>query len=180
MRHLLVAVLLASCADSPSPEPEPPMPEPEMETPPEMPDPGTPTPTPTETPDGVIARWQQCMTFGDFQTANVASTWANMSTANNQKCTSCHVNGGWGFVATTNAQQMFDILKADKYYLLEFITLASSAQGGYQVIFNEQTIPAAGSGQAPYTEHPRFTATAGMNAARTFFNLTQARCSTPI
>jgi hypothetical protein len=155
------------------------MPEPEMQMPPEMTEPDDSTPTP-ESPDEVIARWQQCMTFGDFQSVNMASTWANTSTTTSQKCTSCHLDGGWGFIATTNAQQMFDLLKADKYYLLQFISLAPATQGGWQVIFNELTVPAAGSGQVPHVEHPRFTATAGMNAARAFYQLTQARCSTPI
>ncbi|HTL37009.1 MAG TPA: hypothetical protein VL326_27925 [Kofleriaceae bacterium] len=148
-----------------------------MQTPPDEPEPGTPTPA---TPDELIARWQQCMTFADFQTANVAPAWANMSTTLNQKCTSCHINGGWSFMATTNAQQMFDVLKTDKYYLLDFISIGPAEQGGYQVIFNDKTIPSVATGQVPYAEHPRFTATAGMNATRNFYELTSARCSTPI
>ena len=178
MRHLIVAVLLASCVDSSSgPETEPPMTEPEMQTPPEMPEHDTPTP---ETPDEVIARWQACMTFADFHAANMASAWSNMTTASNQKCTSCHVNGGSGFIATTNEQQMFDVLKMNKYLLLELVTLALTAEGTYHVIVNDKTIPAAGSGQVPHAEHPHFDATAGMNATRMFYDLTQARCSTPI
>jgi hypothetical protein len=182
MRHLLVVILLASCVDSSSdPQGDPPAPddpEPEMQTPPDMPEPGTPTPA---TPDEVIARWQQCMTFADFQTANMANAWASMSTTSNQKCTSCHVTGSFSFMATTNAQQMFDVLKMDKYYLLEFVSLAPAAQGGgYDVIFNDKTIPSVAAGQVPYAEHPRFDATVGMNAARTFYTLTNARCATPI
>lgn len=181
MRHLLVVVLLASCVDSSSgPETEPPttVPEPEMQTPPdETGDPGTPTPA---TPDELIARWQQCMTFADFQTANVAPAWSSMLTSSNQKCTACHNAGAFSFMATVDAQQMFDVLKTNKYYLLEFVSIAPATAGGYQVIFNDKTIPSVAAGQVPYAEHPRFNATAGMNAARNFYDLTSARCSTPI
>lgn len=177
MRHLLVAVVLAGCVDSSTgPQDDPPAAEP---APPEMPNPGTPTPTP-ETPDSVIARWQDCMTFSDFQTANMANAWANMQTSTGYKCTACHASGGNGFIATTDAQQMFDVLAANKYYLLGHITLSPTAQGSYEVIVNENTIPAAGSGQVPHTEHPRYDATAGMNATRMFYNLTQAHCSGPV
>jgi hypothetical protein len=173
MRHLLFAVLLASCVDSSGdPEEALPLPDPEVATP----DPGTPTP---ESPDDVIARWQQCMTFADFQSADMANSWAHMLSTGNMKCMNCHGTGAGGFIATTNAQQMFDVLKTQQYYLLQHITLAATAQGSYQVVVDTNSIPEAGLGHAPHAEHPTFNASAGMTAFRTFFQLTQSRCAGP-
>ena len=143
-----------------------------------MPEPPPPPPMPGDA-TAALQRFQDCMVFADFQSANMAGAWSSLTTNNGSKCAACHVNGGFNFIVTADAQFFFDTLKSNKYYLLEHITVGQTAQGQYQAIVNETTIPAAGSGQAPHTEHPRFNAAAGMTATRNFYNLTQARCAAP-
>lgn len=173
MRHLLVLVLVTSCVATD--DGQPPLPEePDAPTPP----PDEPT-TPNENPEAVLLRWQQCMTFADFQAANMAGAWTSVATTTNQKCASCHGPASHGFVATSNAQQFFDLIKADKFLLLAFVNVAgiASQPGAYHVTVNEVTIPGAGSGDIP--EHPRFDPAAGMTALRDFHQRTQARCAPP-
>ena len=152
-----------------------------MEPTPDEPTPAPPEPTtPNEGPEAVLLRWQQCMTLADFQAANMAGAWTSVATTpTNQKCASCHAVASYGFVATSNAQQFFDVIKADKYLLQAFVDVAAVASqpGAWQVIVDEQTIPGAGSGDIP--EHPRFNPAVGMTALRDFYQRTQARCAAP-
>jgi hypothetical protein len=183
MRQLLavgvfgVLGMLASCAETPSrgPDTTPPPEDP----PADGPLPQDPPPPPD--PMAVLATFQSCMTLADFQAANMPGTWGNMTTTTNTtKCVTCHVNGGNGFIASTNAQAFFNVLQTDKYYLLEFVTVAPSSEGGYQVVADDHQIPSVGTGQAPHAEHPRFMATAGMAAVHAFVDATLSHCSAPI
>ena len=178
MRHLLALVLVASCvATDEGPPPDPVEPTPDEPTP--EPEPEEPT-TPNEGPEAALLRWQQCMTFSDFQAANMAGAWTSVATTTNQKCGSCHAVASYGFVATSNAQQFFDVIKADKYLLQAFVDVSTVASqpGAYQVIVDEQTIPGAGSGGI--VEHPRFNPAVGMAALRDFYLRTEARCAGPL
>ena len=178
MRHLLVLALAAGCVATDEPRPLPESPD---DPTPEVPTPDDPTPPTTESPGDTLLRWQQCMTFADFQAANMAGAWTSVATTpTGQQCASCHQVASYGFVATSNAQQFFDVLEADVTLLSAFVdvTTLASQPGAYQVVVDEQTIPGAGSGDIP--EHPRFNPAAGMTALRDFHQRTEARCANPL
>ena len=169
MRHLLLLALVAGCVeptdDAPLPPDEPPPAEP---APPQDPQ----EPTTPNNPAASLEAWQQCMTLADFQASNMTGAWAGIVTTSptGMKCTSCHNGASYGFVATTNAQTFFDVLKTDLGMLQQFVDLTATG-----VVVDEQTIPTAGTGRIP--EHPRFNAATGMAALRDFHQRTQMRCA---
>ena len=160
--------------------------------PPEMEDPTTPT-TPTEpTPGGeeslseastrVLDQFTQCMRLEDFRAANMAAAWSRMTTSGvSYTCTACHASGTGGFIATEPDQTMFDLIKANRYYVLQFVTV-DLAQGAAaaKVVINRASFRGVGLGQVPHAEHPRFNpdTNAGMTALQRFYDLTMARIAT--
>ena len=78
-------------------------------------------------------------------------------------------------------QTLFDLVKANRYYVLQFVTV-DLAQGAAaaKVVINRASFQSVGLGQAPHTEHPRFNpdTNAGMTALQRFYDLTMARIAT--
>lgn len=169
-------VVFASCTTTddgvleeppPEEEPTPPLPEP----------PPTGGETPAQASARVLDQFVQCMKFADFQTANMVA-WAGLPSTNNQQCRSCHVTGGHGFIATDQAQFMFDTIKTNKYMLLQFVTVdLQQGPANAKVIVNRESFRGVGLGLVPHAEHPRFNpeTNAGMTALGRFYDLTQAR-----
>lgn len=174
----LVALLLAGCTQAEDGEP--------LEPPPEQEQPSTPptTPpsseTPSEAAQRVLGEFSDCMTFADFQTANMVA-WASVAATNNQRCVNCHVSGAEGFIASNQAQFMFDAIKQNKYLLLQFVTPdLTNGTTAAKMIVNQQSFQAVALGNAPHAEHPRFnpTTNAGISALQSFYTLTMQRIAT--
>lgn len=107
-------------------------------------------------PGQVLAAFSGCLTFGDFQAAGMGPAWRSLNTSQNQACTTCHANGEYGFVATSDEELFFEMITSDKYNLLQYFALDLSDPLAPAVIVNEQSFAGVSSGTAPHQQHPRF------------------------
>jgi hypothetical protein len=118
------------------------------------------------------------MELSDFQAAGMAPAWSGLQTQNGLTCAGCHATGTGGFIAVAQAELFFNVIRQDKYMLLQFVTV-DLAQGAAaaKVIINQQSFSGVSSGIAPHVEHPRFTnpENAGMTALHRFYDRTQQR-----
>ena len=140
-----------------------------------MPPPGE---TPAEAAARVLAQWQQCMTLADFQATGMAPAWARLGTQNSQTCTSCHAVGSNGFIATTQTEMFFEVIRNEKYLLLPFVTPdVTHGPAAAKMIVNDRLLSDVSSGAVPHAEHPRFSNpdNAGMTALRAFYDRTMQR-----
>ena len=64
-----------------------------------------------------MSQFAGCMTITNFNTANMANAWGNLQAKNGSECKRCHATGGEGFIASTNAQVMFDTISTNKMLL---------------------------------------------------------------
>lgn len=144
--------------------------------------PGTGGETLSQATERVLSAFNGCMQLTDFNAANMASAWGNMEAQNNQECEACHVNGGEGFIATSNAPFMFETLNTRKYYFLQYFTvdLTMGAMAA-KIKINQASFIGVARGLDPHREHPRFNATdnQGMTALNKFYNATMTRVNTP-
>jgi hypothetical protein len=174
----LAGLLLSSCI---------PLDEEAVMQPPDAP--SEPSPPDDETPEAaaqrVLEEFSDCMTFADFESANM-TTWAAVPTATNQQCASCHNNGGESFIATADPEDMFVTLQKSTYMLLRFVTPdLSNGVARARMIVNRPLFESVGLGSAPYADHPGFEPdlNAGMTALEIFHALTMERlateCATP-
>jgi hypothetical protein len=176
MRAFLPSLVLvfASCTTTDDGEL---MTEPPPEEPPTVPEPPSGESL-AQASERVLGQFRDCMTFADFQSANMAAAWAGLSAVNNQQCRNCHSTGGEGFIASDQAQQMFDTLKQDKFHLLQYVTVdLVNGAAAAKVIVNRRSFQGVGLAQAPHAEHPRFNpdVNQGMTALQAFYNLTMQR-----
>ena len=124
---------------------------------------------PAVDPIEVLKKWSGCMTLANFNTAQMAQKWGGLAASQGQKCANCHNLGGDGFIATTNAQTMFDMMTKYKDYLLKFFTV----DGDGKVIINKASMTNAG---VTIPSHPRFDplTNAGMVALEAYYTSTMA------
>ncbi|MBA3462317.1 MAG: hypothetical protein H0T46_20310 [Deltaproteobacteria bacterium] len=122
---------------------------------------------PAVDPIEVLKKWSGCMTLANFNTAQMAQKWGGLAASQGQKCANCHALGGDSFIATTNAQTMFDMMTKYKDYLLKFFTV----DGTGKVIINKASMVNAG---VTIPSHPRFdpTTNAGMQALEAYYTAT--------
>jgi len=148
--------------------------------------PSTPPPTTGETlsqaTERVLSAFAGCMQYTDFQTANMANAWGNLTAQNNQQCENCHATGGEGFIASRSSQFFYDVVSTKKYFFLQYFTV-DLTQGAMaaKVVINQASFIGVSNGQDPHREHPRFNATInqGMQALTAFYNATTARVGQP-
>lgn len=139
---------------------------------------GTPTESPAQATARVLAAWSGCMTKTNFDAANMASAWGNLTANNNQRCSNCHASGDGGFIASIDSQLFFDVISTNKYYMLQYFTvkldLANLANSKVEI--NQQSFLGVSQGKDPHREHPRFNATTnnGMTALKSFYDTTMA------
>jgi len=130
----------------------------------------------------VLSAFAGCMQYTDFQTANMANAWGNLTATNNQQCENCHATGGEGFIASRNSQFFYDVVSTKKYFFLQYFTV-DLTQGAMaaKVVMNQASFLGVSQGQDPHREHPRFNATnnQGMQALTSFYNATTARVGQP-
>jgi hypothetical protein len=144
--------------------------------------PSNPPPTSGETlsqaTERVLSAFAGCMQYTDFQTANMANAWGNLTAQNNQQCENCHATGGEGFIASRSSQFFYDVVSTKKYFFLQYFTV-DLTQGAMaaKVVINQASFIGVSNGQDPHREHPRFNATnnQGMQALTQFYNATTAR-----
>jgi hypothetical protein len=148
--------------------------------------PNNPPPTGGETlsqaTERVLSAFAGCMQFTDFQTANMANAWGNLTATNNQQCENCHATGGEGFIASRSAQFFYDVVSTKKYFFLQYFTVdLTQGAAAAKVVMNQASFLGVSQGQDPHREHPRFNATnnQGMQALTAFYNATTARVGQP-
>lgn len=114
-------------------------------------------------PIEVLKKWSGCMTLANFNTAQMAQKWGGL-TANGQQCSNCHGSGAFAFIATTNAQTMFDMMTKHKDYLLKFFSVDATGK----VVVNMASITNAAT---TLEGHPRFDPmnNAGVTALQTYY-----------
>jgi hypothetical protein len=112
---------------------------------------GTSTETPAQATQRVLAEWSACMTKTNFDAADMADAWGNLTADNNQRCSNCHASGDGGFMASVDSQLFFDVVSQNKYYLLQYFTVKldlanlQASQMQYAVVQRRL----AGTGPAP-------------------------------
>ncbi len=151
---------------------------------PTVPPPGTTAPPGTETAaqatDRVIRQWSGCMTLANFNTANMATGWANMQASNNQQCMTCHVNCADGMCASpvaddgTGGGMFWDLAQHRDYMMQFFMVDLTGGTTAAKMMVNTQSFTAVSGGLAPHLEHPRFTpdGSTGMTALQTYYTST--------
>ncbi len=168
---LLLPLLATAClGDGQSPDPvEPPTADPVID------DPAFPFPEPPFD-NGfaqALAAFSGCLTFEDFQAANMGSTWRSLSSSGGA-CSSCHGVGEFGFVAADD-QLFFETITTDKFYLLQYFAIDASIPGEPKIIVAEQSLTKVSTRVAPHAEHPSFDVAPGLVALNAWYELAIAR-----
>jgi hypothetical protein len=125
----------------------------------------------------LLAQWSGCMTQANFDAANMADAWGNLTASNNQQCENCHVNAAEGFIASRQSLPFFTTIDTNKYYMLQYFTVdLTQGTAAAKIIINTVSFDGVSKGQPPHLEHPRFNATDnnGMTALKKFYDSTMA------
>ena len=126
----------------------------------------------------VLNQFSSCMTLDDFNAANMATAWGNMTAQNNQKCEACHATGYNGFIATEIATTttsgtpgLFTTISTNVAYMTPYFTVDLSGATP-KVIINTVAFMGVSQAQPPHVEHPTFNAMTndGMTALTTYYN----------
>jgi hypothetical protein len=128
----------------------------------------------------VLNQFSSCMTLDDFNAANMATAWGQMTAQNNSKCESCHATGYNGFIATEIATTttsgtpgLFTTISTNEAYMMPYFTVdLSGGDAAAKVIINTVAFVGVSQAQPPHVEHPMFNAmdNNGMTALTTFYN----------
>ena len=134
----------------------------------------------------LLQKWSGCMTQTDFDTAGVATAWAQKTTdTTNTACQQCHVNGQ-GFLANADSTRMFTILSTAKnpaggYFMEMYFTVDSTTDPAHpKIIINKDFITRASLGVA---QHEKFQVLTDRNGGTpsaydkltTFYNTTMTK-----
>ena len=122
--------------------------------------------------------WSGCMTLTNFNTAKMATAWANMQTNDgngNATCGSCHDNAEYNEIATTVAQKFFDKISQQTTLMSQYFTV-DSVTAPTKIIMNTTQLNLVATAGTGHIGHRRFNLTnsAGMTALTTFYNATVA------
>ncbi|HEY1547877.1 MAG TPA: hypothetical protein VGG28_08655, partial [Kofleriaceae bacterium] len=122
-----------------------------------------------------LAKFSGCMQITDFNTAGVATAFAQQVETNEGYCKQCHVNGQAQsyFIATPDSQNMFEALSTYREYLSTYFTIDTTTNA---IIVNEVPFKLAADG-GTNGEHPNNwnpTTNKGMTALADFLTLTEA------
>jgi len=113
-----------------------------------------------------------CMTLGDFQDADFANAWVNMTAQNNQTCKNCHVSGADGFIATPVAQTLFDAITQHSRYMGPYFVAAGMPPA---ITVNTTAMTGVSQGLAPHQQHPRFDPAPGFVASQAVLDAANRR-----
>ncbi|MBA3393245.1 MAG: hypothetical protein H0T89_11395 [Deltaproteobacteria bacterium] len=148
--------------------------------------PTTPPPAQSETlsqaTERVLSAFAGCMTIDNFKAANMAQAWGGLEAEGNTECDNCHNSGAEGFMASRQANFMYDVISTKKYYFLQYLTVdLTQGPAAAKVVVNKASFLGVSNAQDPHREHPRFNANTnpGMTALNKFYTDTMARVNTP-
>lgn len=125
----------------------------------------------------LMGQWSGCMQLTDFQTANVATAFAEQVETQEGYCKQCHVNGQAQsyFIANPNSTEMFAALTTYREYLSTYFTIDTTVTPNAVAVNTAPFKLAADGGvdgQHPNNWNP--TTNNGMTALASFFKLTAA------
>jgi hypothetical protein len=101
--------------------------------------------------DALLAKWSGCMTQADFDSAGVATAWANKRTdTSGTACQQCHDNAD-AFLANSDSTRMFNILTTAAnplggWFLEYYFTVDTTDPNNLKVIINRDYITRAATG----------------------------------
>jgi hypothetical protein len=122
-----------------------------------------------------MGQWSGCMQLTDFQTAGVATAFANQVNTQEGVCEVCHVNGQAQsyFMANPDSTDMFNALTTYREYLSTYFTVNTTTK---QVVVNTVPFQLAAKGgvdgQHPNNWNP--TTNKAMTALQSFYTATAA------
>jgi hypothetical protein len=122
----------------------------------------------TDAREKLLEAFSACMTQTDFDSAGVATAWAQKRTdTTNTACQQCHVNGQ-GFIANADSTRMFQILSqaanpSGGWYLETYFTVDMTTDpANPKIIINKDLMTRAGMGTA---QHEKFSVTTDRGGA---------------
>lgn len=164
-------VLLAACAvDGATQDPGDPG-EPADPTPPDDEPPPDDPPPPPNTTKLLYDEWSGCMSFDNFQQANMTGAWNDLAVRG--ACNNCHVDGSYGFTVSADPETFFQKMSEQPHVIMQYFTLAGNplaVKPNYALVNVTKAVP-------PHQEHPAFdvATTGAINALDVFYNLTAQR-----
>lgn len=124
----------------------------------------------------VFRQWSGCMTLANFQAANMAAAWSQLTTTDGKQCINCHEQGQYNFIASVDEAAFFAGLSQHSYFMVKYFSVDPATM---KVIVNTQSFKAANNAVG----HPKFNAdtNAGMTALNAFHASTTANtaCGAP-
>lgn len=105
--------------------------------------------------------WSVCMDLEDLKSSRVARVWANHRTESGETCSDCHGLGGDGFIASVDADLVFESFTSVPELLVPYFTVNEADD----IIVNRELLEAVGSQTSPHEAHPAFTVRAQSYAA---------------
>ncbi len=139
----------------------------------------------TDPRTALLMKWSGCMVKTEWDSAGVATAWAQKTTdTTNTACQQCHVNGQ-GFFANADSTRMFDVLTttanpAGGWFLEMYFTVDMTTDpANPKIIINKDLLTRASTG---YAQHEKFSVTTDRNGTApyaydkltTFYNQTMA------
>ncbi len=126
----------------------------------------------------LLSQFSGCLTQTDFDTAKMATSWANMQLNNGSRaaCGSCHDNFEYNQIASTISTKFFTFISTNSIAMSQYFTLDSPTMPT-KVIINQQHLQDVATPAPAYTGHGQFTLTnsAGMKALTAFYNAATAK-----
>src|SRR5262245_32354647 len=88
----------------------------------------------------MLKQWSGCMTQANFATANMANAWGRLQATTLKSCQSCHSEGQFGFVATTDQASFFSKISQHSSFMAMYFTADMASN---KVIVNTNSFKAA-------------------------------------
>lgn len=132
--------------------------------------------------DAMVAQidlYRGCMRLEDVETSQLASAWADRTTASGPRCLECHVAAAGDFAMSDTSAGMLGILQGRASRFLQY--LSPFVFGSTDVVLqpNDLTMLRVGAGDGPHAGHPRFDYDPlSANALAQFHQLTSNRVFT--
>ncbi len=115
----------------------------------------------------LVREWSGCMTLDHFNLA-VMTDWGRIPTSTGQDCAGCHYGGLEGFMADTDATNMFNGITTIEQLMLRYFT---PDVANHKMVMNTVGFNAVAHG---LNNHPQFDPAnnVGMTALKKFYDVT--------
>lgn len=124
----------------------------------------------------ILKNWSGCMTLANFQAANMAEAWSNLTTSDGKQCLNCHDQGEYNFIASDDENAFFAGISQHSYFMLKYFSVDVASM---KVIVSTASFASANA----KVGHPKFnyTMNAGITALNAFHASTAANtaCGAP-